>query len=458
MSVNLIDLVKSQLGNQAIGQIAGLLGESSDKTQNAISGALPALMGGLLQQASSSSGAGNLLNSLSGLDDGLLNNIGGMLGGNQSKGVMDMGSKLLGTVLGGGNLNSLVGAISGFSGLGKGAAGSLLGLLAPILMGTVKRQLMGSGGLNVGNLTSLLMGQKSNIAAAMPQGLNSHLSSSGLGDLLGGILGSAGAAGQQAVNSTARAVGNAASTASGAARSVANTANNTATTAARGGSNLLRWLLPLIIIAALAFFFLNRGGRNAVQSAANSAQNAAAAATEAASTAAAAAGEAVSNATEAVTETAANAVNAAGDAVANATEAVNDAVNAASTAAANAVKSATSALTTAGDTLKVGDINVGTEISGIFGSFTEALSGITNEATAKNALPKLNELSGQLDGITDLFKQLPEAGKGVISKAVGESTSGLNGLIAKISELPGVGSIIKPVIDLILQKLAALTA
>lgn len=396
MAVNLIDMVKSQLGNQVVGQIAGLLGESSDKTQSAINAGIPALLGGLMNNASNSSSAGNILNALNGLDDGMLGNFSGMLGGSQSKGVMDMGGKLLGSVLGGGGLNSLIGALSGFSGLGKGAAGSLLGLLAPLLMGTIKRQLMGSGGLNVGNLTSLLTGQKSNIAAALPKGFDTHLKSAGLGDMLGGILGSATAAGQQAVNTASRAVG-----------SAANTAASTATSAARGGGSILRWLLPLIVLAALAFFFLNRGGRNAVQDAANAATDAAATATEAAG----------------------DAVAAAGDAVANAADAFKDAV--------------------------VGDKNVGTEITNIFTSATDILNGIKDEATAKDALPKLTELDGKIGELSGLFGQLGDAGKSAVAKAVSDSTTGLKAIVDKVSALPGVGDVIKSIMDAILQKLAA---
>jgi hypothetical protein len=410
MAVNLIDMVKSQLGNQVVGQIAGLLGESSDKTQSAINGAIPALLGGLMNNASNSSGAGNLLNALNSVDDGMVGNFAGMLGGSQSKGVMDMGGRLLGNVLGGGGLNNMIGAVSGFSGLGKGAAGSLLGLLAPLLMGTVKRQLMGSGGLNVGNLTNLLMGQKSNIAAAMPRGFDTHLKSAGLGDMLGGVLGSATAAGQQAVSSASRAVG-----------SAANTAANTATTAARGGGNILRWLLPLIILAALAFFFLNRGGRNAVQDATNAAGNAASAATNA-----------VGDAATAATDAAGDAVNAAGDAVANAGGAFQDAV--------------------------VGDVNVGTEINNVFGSATDILNGIKDEATATEALPRLTELDGKIGELSGLFGQLGDAGKGAVATAVQNSTTGLQALVDKVSALPGVGDVIKSILDSILQKLAAFTA
>jgi hypothetical protein len=212
MSVNLIDLVKSQLGGQVLNQVSGLLGESPDKTQSAVNGAIPALLGGLLGSASKGNGAANMLSALNGVDDSMLGNFAGLLGGgNQSSGLMDMGGKLLGSLLGGSGVSGLTNAISGFSGLGKGAAGSLLGLLAPLLMGTIKRQLTGGGGLNVGNLTNLLMGQKDNIAAAMPAGLDKQLQSAGLGDLFGGVLGNLTGAGQQAVSSATNVVNQATS-------------------------------------------------------------------------------------------------------------------------------------------------------------------------------------------------------------------------------------------------------
>ena len=265
MSVNLIDLVKSQLGGQALSQISGLLGESSDKTQMAVNGAIPALLGGLLGNASSGNGATNILSALNNIDDGVVGNFGNLLGnGQQSTGLVDMGGKLLGSLLGGGNVGGLTNAISGFSGLGKGAAGSLLGLIAPLLMGVIKRQLAGSGGLNIGNLTGLLSSQKDNIASAMPAGLGQQLQSAGLGNLFGGVLGNIAGMGQQAVSSASSAVSQASNTVGRATTSATNTVRNAANNVPTPRASPLRWLAPLAIVLVAGWFLLNRANRPAV--------------------------------------------------------------------------------------------------------------------------------------------------------------------------------------------------
>ena len=265
MSVNLIDLVKSQLGGQALSQISGLLGESSDKTQMAVNGAIPALLGGLLGNASSGNGATNILSALNNIDDGVVGNFGNLLGnGQQSTGLVDMGGKLLGSLLGGGNVGGLTNAISGFSGLGKGAAGSLLGLIAPLLMGVIKRQLAGSGGLNIGNLTGLLSSQKDNIASAMPAGLGQQLQSAGLGNLFGGALGNLTGMGQQAVSSASSAVSQASNTVGRATTSATNTVRNAANNVPTPRASPLRWLAPLAIVLVAGWFLLNRANRPAV--------------------------------------------------------------------------------------------------------------------------------------------------------------------------------------------------
>jgi hypothetical protein len=102
-----------------------------------VNAAVPALLGGFLGSASSGNGAANILSTLNNVDDSLVGNLGNFLsGGQQSAGLMDMSERLLGSLLGGGNVGGLTTAISTYSGLGKGAAGSLLGLIAPLLMGS----------------------------------------------------------------------------------------------------------------------------------------------------------------------------------------------------------------------------------------------------------------------------------------------------------------------------------
>jgi hypothetical protein len=385
MSVNLIDLVKSQLGSQVMNQVSGLLGESPDKTQNAVNGAIPALLGGLLGSASSGNGATNMVSALNTVDDSMLGNFAGLLGGGtQSSGLMDMGGKLLGSLLGGNNVGGLTNAISGFSGLGKGAAGSLLGLIAPLLMGVIKRQLTGSGGLNVGNLTSLLTSQKSNIASAMPAGLGSQLQSAGLGDLFGGVLGNLSGMGQQAVsgatnvmNQAGSAANKAASSATNATRSVTNNIPS-----ARPASPL-RWIAPLAIVLALGWFLLNRANNRPI-------------------------------------------VESGG----------------------------TGTTTTAAAT--VGDVDVAKEMGGVFTTLTSTLNGIKDEASAKAALPKLEELSGNVDNLSGLFGQLPAAAKTGVASLVKDNLGGLESVISKVTALPGVGSVIQTVLDSIVKSLSGL--
>ncbi len=181
MSFNLIDLVKDQLSDQVMGQLGGVLGGSATQNSAAISSALPGLLSGLMNAGASDAGATAMLGAISDQDDSILDNLGDLLGGSGQGTMMNMGISVLGSLLGGkgSGLGNLVGAIAGFSGLGKGPAKSLLGLLAPIVFGVVKRKLLGSGGggLNIGSLMGMLNGQKDNISAAMPSGFSDHLSS-----------------------------------------------------------------------------------------------------------------------------------------------------------------------------------------------------------------------------------------------------------------------------------------
>jgi hypothetical protein len=392
MSVNLIELVKSQLGGQVLNQVSGLLGESTDKTQTAVSGAIPALLGGLLGNASSGNGASNMLSALNNVDDGVVGNFGNLLGGGQqSTGLMDMGGKLLGSLLGGGNVGGLTNAISGFSGLGKGAAGSLLGLIAPLLMGVIKRQLMGSGGLNVGNLTSLLTGQKDNIASAMPAGLGQQLQSAGLGNLFGGVLGNLTGMGQQAMNSASNVANQASSAVNRAASSTANAASNATRTVTnniptpRPAASPLRWLAPLAIVLVAGWFLLNRANRPAV-------------------------------------------VEGGG----------------------------TGTTTTAEAT--TGDVDVAKGFGDVFTNLTSTLNGIKDEATAKTALPKLEEISGQVDNLSGLFSGLPDAAKTGVASLINDNMSGLNSLVSKVTALPGVGGVIQTVVDNIVKALSGLAS
>ena len=196
-------------------------------------------------------------------------------------------------------------------------------------------------------------------------------------------------------------VGNAASSAASAATaagsSVAGAASHAADATAQKSGGFLRWLVPLAILAALAwaaFNFLMPGAKDA--------------ATDAAAN--------VSDGAAAVTATATDAAAGAADMM---------------------------------DPSAVGD-----QVSGLFTSATDTLSGITDADSATAALPALGELGTKVDSVSGMLDKLPEAARGPIASIVSGGMGSLQPIIDKVSALPGVGDIITPVIGPIMEKLS----
>ena len=289
------------------------------------------------------------------------------------------------------------------------------------------------------------------------------------------------------------AVGRAAETVVGSASEAASGASAAAAGAAKSGGSMFRWLLPLIILLVLlwlAYTFISGGtveetvsdaggtvssaveatteaASDAASAAGDAASSAVEATTEAASDAASAAGDAASSAVEATTEAASDAASAAGDVASSAveatTEAASDAASAAGDVASSAVEATTEAASDAAGSASeavsamVGDIDVGGELTSTFDGLTDTLSGITDVASAEAALPKLEEMGAGLDNLTGLADQLPESAVGGIAELVSSGISSLDSVIANLESLPGVGDVLKPIVDQIKEKLAAFT-
>jgi OmpA-OmpF porin, OOP family len=227
MSVNIIQTVLGLLGQDKLGQIAGMLGESPDAVRKGLGGAVPAVLGSMISKGESAGGADALLGMMrdSKVDGGLLDNLGGILGsGAQANQLMTTGGGLVSSLLG--NKAGLLGtALSAFSGLKGGSASSLLGLAAPLVMGAIGKSL--PGGLNASSLLGLLTSQKDHVKAALPAPLAGAM---GLGNLGGAAMGAATAAG-------------------GAVTGMA----GDAAAAASKGLGLWPWLLGAAAVAALFF-------------------------------------------------------------------------------------------------------------------------------------------------------------------------------------------------------------
>jgi hypothetical protein len=164
----IFDLLNSDLGKQIIGGVSNEVGEDQNKTASVLSMALPMLMGAMKRNANSPEGAEGLSNALDKKHDGsILDNLGSFFGGGVDQEAKDDGDGILGHVLGNSRQNVET-AISKKSGMDASSIGNILKVAAPIVMGMLGKQK-----------------RQQNVQ-----------SSSGIGDLLGGLLGGGGAAQQ----------------------------------------------------------------------------------------------------------------------------------------------------------------------------------------------------------------------------------------------------------------------
>jgi OmpA-OmpF porin, OOP family len=225
MSIDLLGLVKDQLTSAAVGKISEFLGESHENTTSAVGAAVPTLLGSIMEKASTTDGAGSLLNMLKdgGHDGSMMGNLAGSLGsGDGISSLLSGGSGIISSLLGG-KAGGIIDLISSVSGIKKSSSSSLLSLAAPILMGVLGKQ-VSSQGLGVSGLASMLMGQKDAVKAALPAGASSVLNMAGLGDFVGG------------------------------AKTTASNVVNEVEEASTGGFNFWPWLLGAALLAGGWYF------------------------------------------------------------------------------------------------------------------------------------------------------------------------------------------------------------
>ena len=197
MATNLVSLVMQFLTPDLVGRIATALGFDRNKVQSAISGAVPALLAAFNDVATQPGGAQKLADAAR-QQTGSLGNFASVLAAGGQSSLLEKGSQMLSSLVGGQNQNALTDAVAKFTGLGQGASGSLLGMLAPIVMGTIGQHQSAAGALDANSIAKLFAGQKDNFAAALPSGFGSLLSGTGLLSSLGDAARTATAAGSEA--------------------------------------------------------------------------------------------------------------------------------------------------------------------------------------------------------------------------------------------------------------------
>ncbi len=179
--MNIASIAMSLLTPAIVGRIASALGISPTIAQAAITAIIPAILGGMASKATTPSGLGVLTGLLGQQNPSALAGLGDMIGGANQASLVTGGTTALNTLLGSSTAGALAGAVAKFTGAPAAASSSLLGILAPVALGTLAQQQKASG-LDAAGVANLLAGQKDNIAAALPKGFGDLLKGIGLFD------------------------------------------------------------------------------------------------------------------------------------------------------------------------------------------------------------------------------------------------------------------------------------
>src|SRR5215469_17010351 len=363
MAINLVSLVMQFLTPDMIERIATALGVDRNIAHAAVSAVVPALLAGFSKTATQPGGAQKLVDAAR-QQTGTLGNFANMLGTGGQSSLIEKGSQMLSTLLGGQDQNSLAQAVAKFAGLGQGPTGSLLGMLAPIVMGTIGQQRQQGRSLDASGITSLLSSQKDNIVAALPAGFANLLGGTGLLDSLGG-----------AARTATAAAGQTARVTTSATRAIGDTGQRAVSL------NWLYWLIPLLAIVALLIYFFAKPTEQMVQPSVPTIPS-----------------------------------------------------------------------------LTVGGLDIGKQVTDSITNLRTTLTGITDAASAQAALPKLREVTTQIDKVDGLLGQLSPEQRKVLAGMVNPLMPSLNQLFDKVLAIPGVAELLKPTIDALRAKLAMLTA
>lgn len=169
---NLIDMVKSYLTPEVTQNASSLVGESESSTRQALNGAVPTLLGGLTNMASSHEGASSITNMIrDGGYGATVDNASSLFsGGSSTSNMLNVGQQLIGKIFGSKG-SSVSDAIASSSGIKPSSAASLMALAAPLALGALGKHAAAQG-VGAAGVPDMLLNEKKEIAAAVPSGVS----------------------------------------------------------------------------------------------------------------------------------------------------------------------------------------------------------------------------------------------------------------------------------------------
>ncbi len=223
---NIIKELTGLISSDVLSKAAGQFGESESGITKAIGGLAPTILAGILGKSNDSSAFGKIFDTISSqANPGVLDNIGGLLGGGAANSGLQKASGGLLDGLFGSKMGGVIDIVSSLAGVNKKSSSGLMGFVGPLIMSYLGKKIM-SGGLNALGLSKLLGGQKNNIMSALPSGMD---------DLMGF------------------------SANAGSSKKAAPAVNIPTPSTGGGGNNLFKYLLPVLLVLGGLFAWRSCG-------------------------------------------------------------------------------------------------------------------------------------------------------------------------------------------------------
>ncbi len=248
MSINLIDLVKGQLGPVTVSQTATQLGESESGISKAISALLPTVVGGFANSNTQSELFSTVKDAAS---SGVLSNLLGNLNGNDS-----LVSKILSLIFGGGDkLAAITNSVSSFAGIKNESTNSLLNLVTGATAGTLGKYAV-ENNLDASSFGNLLGDQKGLLSSLLPAGFS--FASLGLGNWFGSADAESVNVVPEPLQTPIADINPVTPVTETDAPKIDVTRSGTTheiVSDHSGGGSIWKWLLPLLLLLLLGWFF-----------------------------------------------------------------------------------------------------------------------------------------------------------------------------------------------------------
>jgi len=99
---------------------------------------------------------------------------------------------------------------------------------------------------------------------------------------------------------------------------------------------------------------------------------------------------------------------------------------------------------------------VGKDLTGLFGNLGKVLGTVTDEASARDAIPQLTDYAPMLESLQKSTVALPEAGRSTIVELVTKNMGSLQKVIDTVMAIPGVKEILGPTVTPMIETISKL--